>query len=181
MSNSDNRVLSHWSFAVKSAFALYSASAEERETVSCFCVLQEIGESPNCTIQPVSERRVSGHPPQSESHHPVKCLGEPARSKIPCPIIPFRYWTTLNAASQWSSRGLFINCERIWIEYARSGRVAAKYIRRPTRRRYVSGSARYTLSEFASLWFCSIGDPAGRHPRRPTSATILDAYFLWQR
>ena len=36
MLNSDNRVLSPQSSAVKYAIALYSASAEERETVSFF-------------------------------------------------------------------------------------------------------------------------------------------------
>lgn len=46
---------------------LYSASAEDMETVCCFLVVQEIGEVPRRTIDALRERRVSGQAAQSES------------------------------------------------------------------------------------------------------------------
>jgi hypothetical protein len=43
------------------AIALYSASAEERDTIVCFFVFQDIGELPRSMQYPVIERRVSLH------------------------------------------------------------------------------------------------------------------------
>ena len=50
------------------AIERYSASAEDRDTICCFLVFQEIGETPRETNQPVRERRVNGQPAQLESH-----------------------------------------------------------------------------------------------------------------
>jgi len=49
--------------------AWYSASAEDRETVGCFLVLQEIGEAPKATKKAVTDCRVRGQPAQSESQY----------------------------------------------------------------------------------------------------------------
>jgi hypothetical protein len=49
------------------AIALYSASAEERETTLCFFVFQEIMLEPKKMQYPVVERRVVGKLAQSES------------------------------------------------------------------------------------------------------------------
>jgi hypothetical protein len=47
---------------------IYSASAEEQDTVCCFLVFQEIGELPRSTNQSVMEHLVKGQLAQSESH-----------------------------------------------------------------------------------------------------------------
>ena len=49
------------------AIELYSASADERDTVGCFLVFQETGERPNIIKYMVRERRVKGQVAQSES------------------------------------------------------------------------------------------------------------------
>ena len=49
------------------AIALYSASAEERDTTDCFFVRQEMGAPPNEMKYPVQDRLVMEHPPQSAS------------------------------------------------------------------------------------------------------------------
>ena len=49
------------------AMALYLASAEDLETIDCFLERQEMRESPRNMQKPVTERRVSEHPAQSES------------------------------------------------------------------------------------------------------------------
>ena len=49
------------------AIALYSASAEEQDTVVCFFVFQDIGELPRSMQYPMIERRVSLHRAQSAS------------------------------------------------------------------------------------------------------------------
>ena len=87
----------------------YSASAEERETVCCFLVFQEIGDFPRKTNLPVSDRRVKGQLAQSESHHPYKVKSLSLRNKIPCPGFPFKYRITLIAASQCSCFGCCMN------------------------------------------------------------------------
>ena len=49
---------------------LYSTSAEDRVTVACFLIFQEIGEAPSCIKYPVKDLLESGHVPQSESQKP---------------------------------------------------------------------------------------------------------------
>lgn len=49
------------------AMDLYSASAEERDTICCFLVFQAVGELPNMTKYPIKEHRVIGEVAQSES------------------------------------------------------------------------------------------------------------------
>jgi hypothetical protein len=48
---------------------MYSASAEEQETVYCFLDFQEMRESPRKTQKQVTERLESGHPVQSLSQN----------------------------------------------------------------------------------------------------------------
>ena len=57
------------------AIALYSASADDLETVDCFFALQEINESPKKTQYPVIDFLVSGQEAQSESEsvYAFKC------------------------------------------------------------------------------------------------------------
>ncbi|KAM7511994.1 hypothetical protein LguiB_010869 [Lonicera macranthoides] len=47
--------------------ARYSDSVEDLETRACFLLFQEIKESPRNIHQPVTDRRVLGHPAQSAS------------------------------------------------------------------------------------------------------------------
>ena len=77
----------------------YSTSVEERETVCCVLVFQEMGNFSRKTNQPVSDRQVKGKLAQSESHHPYKVKSLSLRNKIPCPGFPFKYQITLIAAS----------------------------------------------------------------------------------
>ena len=60
------------------AMALYSASAEDRETVACFLDFQEIRESPRKMQNPVTDLRESGQPAQSASQNPLRCSAEVA-------------------------------------------------------------------------------------------------------
>lgn len=62
---------------------LYSASEEERETVCCFLVFQDIGELPRNTSQPVRDRRVNRQLAQSESHQAERDKSQCERSRIP--------------------------------------------------------------------------------------------------
>ena len=47
--------------------ARYSDSVEDLETLACFLLFHEIKEEPRNMHQPVTKRRVSGHPAQSAS------------------------------------------------------------------------------------------------------------------
>jgi hypothetical protein len=69
----------------------YSASAENRDIVCCFLDFKEIRDSPKKTQKPVMERRVSGHPAQSESQKAFKWKVEEAEKKRPWPGDPLRY------------------------------------------------------------------------------------------
>ena len=71
--------------------ALYSASAEDRDTVFCFFDFQEISESPIKTQNPVVDRLVSGHVTQLESTKAFNCIEKATKKKIPCPSVPFMY------------------------------------------------------------------------------------------
>ncbi|CAA7037672.1 unnamed protein product [Microthlaspi erraticum] len=50
--------------------------------------------------QPLTDRRVKGQPSQSESHHPCNYKSQSDFRRIPCPGVPLKYLTTLNAAFQ---------------------------------------------------------------------------------
>jgi hypothetical protein len=62
---------------------LYSASAEDQETVFCFFDFQEISDSPKKTQNPVMDRRVSRHPAQFESQKAFKWNSEEEEKKSP--------------------------------------------------------------------------------------------------
>lgn len=59
----DNQTTSNVAFAID----LYSASADDLDTVCCFLDFQENNESPKNTQKPETENRVSGQVAQSES------------------------------------------------------------------------------------------------------------------
>ena len=63
LSRANSQVISQVALAI----ALYSASAEERETIGCFLDFHEIKESPRKMQKPVTDLRESGHRAQSES------------------------------------------------------------------------------------------------------------------
>jgi hypothetical protein len=54
--------------------ALYSASVEERATVGCFLLIQEMQPEPSVKQYPVTERLESTSPAQSESQKPINVL-----------------------------------------------------------------------------------------------------------
>ncbi len=58
------------------AIALYSASAEDLDTVVCFLDLHDTREFPKKMQYPVVDLRVSGHPAQSESEKALMCSSE---------------------------------------------------------------------------------------------------------
>ena len=73
------------------AMALYSASAEERDTVCYFLDFQEINESPRKTQKPLIDLLVSGQVAQSESTKAFNCIEDVEGKKTPCPGVVFTY------------------------------------------------------------------------------------------
>jgi len=65
--NEARKSLTHTSSLTADVRERYSASADDRETVVCFLVFQDIGEPPSLIKYPVRDRREIGHAPQSES------------------------------------------------------------------------------------------------------------------
>lgn len=70
--------------------ALYSASADDTETVACFLVFQETGELPSMMKYPVNDHLEKGHPPQSESQNPYSCKLFLVDRRMPQPAVPFK-------------------------------------------------------------------------------------------
>jgi hypothetical protein len=73
------------------AMALYSASAEDLETMDYFLERHEMRESPKKMQKPVTDLRVSEHPAQSESQNPLNCKELVEGKNNPCPGEPLRY------------------------------------------------------------------------------------------
>ena len=57
---SESTLCSHLSSEVSAAMKRYSASAQERDTVCCFLIFQDIEEKSRKTIHLVSDRQVRG-------------------------------------------------------------------------------------------------------------------------
>jgi hypothetical protein len=83
---------------VAEAKALYSASAEEHETVGCFFDFHETKDLPMKKQYPEMERRVSIQPPQSASLKPSNWSSEEWGKNKPHPGERFKYLNTLRAA-----------------------------------------------------------------------------------
>lgn len=64
------------------AKALYSASADDLDTTTCFFDFQLIKESPMNTQKSVIDLQVSGHEAQSESLYPLRCKEDFEEKKI---------------------------------------------------------------------------------------------------
>lgn len=73
------------------ARALYSASADEREMVSCFLALKETKESPKKIQNPVTDLRESSQVLQSTSEKARNFKEEAAEKYNPCPGLPLMY------------------------------------------------------------------------------------------
>ena len=121
-----SKPFNHFSSHVAAAMNWYSASAEDRDTISCFFVFHDIGECPRKTNHPDTERWVSGQLAQSESHQLLKDKSQSYRRRMPCPRQPIKYRTTRMAASQWSCCDALRSWDNIWIENAKLGLVNAK-------------------------------------------------------
>lgn len=63
--------------------ALYSASAEERETTACFFDRHEMSDCPRKIQKPVTERRESGQDAQSESEYARRVRDEREEKRRP--------------------------------------------------------------------------------------------------
>lgn len=83
-----------------SASDLYSASADERETICCFLHFQVIRESPSKTQKPVRESLVLGQLAQSASQYAVRARLEVEENSKPWYMVPLMYLTTFRAAVQ---------------------------------------------------------------------------------
>lgn len=70
--------------------ALYSASAEDRDTADYFIVCLEIGAPPNKTKYPVWDCLENWHPNQSASQKTVSSRPPSFGSRIPCPGVAFK-------------------------------------------------------------------------------------------
>jgi len=80
------------------ASALYSASEEDLDTVSCFLVLHETSDLPMKKHWPDMDLLVSLHPAQSASEKPWMWNSESLGKNIPEPGQPLRYFRTLMPA-----------------------------------------------------------------------------------
>ena len=65
--------------------ALYSASAEDLDTIACFFDFQEINESPRKMQYPVIDLLVSRHDAQSASLNPLTSSSDFAKKKTHFP------------------------------------------------------------------------------------------------
>ena len=90
--------------------ALYSASADDLETVGCFFDLQDISESPRNTEYPVTLLLVSKHLAQSLSVKAFKVRSDLEESKMPGAGVDFKYLSSPCAAARWPSVGLHMLC-----------------------------------------------------------------------
>ena len=82
------------------AIDLYSASAEECDTVRCFLVFHAISDPPSITTKALSDLRVRGQDDQYASQYTESVRSGSDCSRIPRPNVPFRNRTTRSAASQ---------------------------------------------------------------------------------
>jgi hypothetical protein len=73
------------------AMALYSASAEDLETMDYFLERQEMRESSQKIQKPITDLRVSEQPAQSESQNPLSCKEFVEGKNNPCTGEPLRY------------------------------------------------------------------------------------------
>ena len=71
--SSSNSLTSQVTSLAADAIALYSASLDDLETVSCFLDFQLIGEEPNNNMYPVIDLLLFGHEAQSESEYACSC------------------------------------------------------------------------------------------------------------
>ncbi|XP_019236486.1 PREDICTED: uncharacterized protein LOC109216760 [Nicotiana attenuata] len=107
--NSEKSPNNHTISKTADAMLRYSASALLRETVCYFLDLHEINESPSLTAYPLTDIRVIGHAAQSESQKAVSVSTFSLFNRTPIPGVPFRYLTTLKAASMCDLLGSCIN------------------------------------------------------------------------
>ena len=104
-SNERSQVSSQVAFAID----LYSASADDLETVCCFFDFQEIKESPRNTQKPLTDLLLSRQPAQSESAKAFNWISELEGKKRPCPGEDLIYCRTIWAALRWGNQGLARN------------------------------------------------------------------------
>src|SRR3954470_14157604 len=97
--NSTNRFFNHVISQSPTAMALYSASAVDRATTSCFLLRQDTGFPPTNIQYPEVDLLSSTQLAQSASQYPsiLRCPFLPYQS--PFPGLPFRYRMILIAAS----------------------------------------------------------------------------------
>jgi len=74
--------------------AQYSASVDDRETISCFFDFHEIMKDPRKTQKPVLDLLVLGQVAQSESLKALIWVSKSATKKSPCDGLDFMYLST---------------------------------------------------------------------------------------
>ena len=74
--SSPSSLSSHTTSPTTCLMALYSASAEDNDTVGCFLDFQLIGLSPSKTKYPLTDLLESGHVAQSESQYALMVQSE---------------------------------------------------------------------------------------------------------
>ena len=87
----------------------YSASVDYFDIQSFFLHFHDINDSPKNMHQPVTERKVSGHPAQSESLNASRRIGEPLGKNNPRVEVPRRYWMMRRTTNKWRWGGACIN------------------------------------------------------------------------
>lgn len=86
---------------------LYSASADDEETVVCFLDLHEIGVAPKKIQKLVIDLLVSVHTAQSASEKAFKINEDEAENNRPAVDVELRYFTTCNTDDQCGLWGLW--------------------------------------------------------------------------
>lgn len=82
-----SHIISHVAFTID----LYSASADDLDTVCRFLDFQEIREFPMKTQKPLIDFLVSEQDAQSESAKPFSSVDEDDEKKMPCPTVLLTY------------------------------------------------------------------------------------------
>lgn len=121
---------------VACATALYSASVDDRATMSCFLDCHEMGLAPRKTQYAPVERRLDWSPAQSASKNVWNCVLVVEEMWKGWLLVTLRYRKILLTAYQWMFWGLCMYWHTLFTSNEISGLVKAKYCKLPKTLRY---------------------------------------------
>lgn len=158
---------------------LYSASAEESETVCYFLDFHDIKLSPSMTIKPLTDFLEFGQAAQSASQNASKANEGLELKNRPWAGSFLTYLKTWIAASQWGTLGADINWLKSWTQNDKSGLVWVRKLSFPTNFLYWEGSGyKKPWSEY-SLTLRSKGVTTGERFEQSNSENNSLVNFYW--